>query len=186
MPQEPGNDAFMPFVAGRGGRERLLTVFASLGYKTGVEIGVRTGDFSLLMCTTIPGLKLFCVDPWVAYDYLDQRRQNGYYRKARRKLAPHGARLIREKSSVAVNRFEDASLDFVYIDGDHNFDAVMLDIILWTPKIRAGGVIAGHDYFFCPPTARAVDAYAANHALVHPWYVFREARGGSWAWVVKR
>jgi cephalosporin hydroxylase len=44
-----------------------------------------------------------------------------------------------------VKEFKDASLDFVYLDGDHQTDAVVADIDAWKPKIRKGGILAGHD-----------------------------------------
>ena len=41
---------------------------------------------------------------------------------------------------------EDGSLDFVYIDGDHQYESCKKDLQLWIPKIKKGGIIAGHDY----------------------------------------
>ena len=42
--------------------------------------------------------------------------------------------------------FADGSLCCVYIDADHTYESVTEDITAWLPKIRAGGVICGHDY----------------------------------------
>jgi len=53
---------------------------------------------------------------------------------------------VRDVSVSAARRFEDASLDFVFIDGDHAYDAVAADIQAWLPKLKIGGVLAGHDY----------------------------------------
>lgn len=55
-------------------------------------------------------------------------------------------RMIRAKSEDAAPRIVTASLDLVYIDGDHSELAVRRDIALWLPKIRPGGVICGDDY----------------------------------------
>jgi methyltransferase family protein len=41
----------------------------------------------------------------------------------------------------------DESCDFVYIDADHSFDAVTVDLRTWYPKLKVGGVMSGHDYF---------------------------------------
>jgi predicted O-methyltransferase YrrM len=46
----------------------------------------------------------------------------------------------------AASQFEDKSLDFVFIDADHVYESVKRDIIAWLPKIKPGGIIAGHDY----------------------------------------
>ena len=40
----------------------------------------------------------------------------------------------------------DGDLDWVFIDANHNYDYVRADIAAWTPKVRPGGIIAGHDY----------------------------------------
>ena len=48
---------------------------------------------------------------------------------------------------MASSYLPDKTLDFVFIDGDHTFNNVMLDILLWTPKVRKGGIISGHDYY---------------------------------------
>jgi hypothetical protein len=50
-------------------------------------------------------------------------------------------------SSLAASRiFPDKSLDFVFIDAAHDYESVLTDLELWFPKIRDGGIIAGHDY----------------------------------------
>ena len=42
----------------------------------------------------------------------------------------------------------DGELDLVYVDGDHRYEAVLADLKVWLPKLRAGGVMAGHDWSF--------------------------------------
>lgn len=54
--------------------------------------------------------------------------------------------ILRTYSAHAVHMFEERSLDLVFIDGDHSYEAVQEDIEVWLPCIRPGGVIAGHDY----------------------------------------
>jgi SAM-dependent methyltransferase len=46
----------------------------------------------------------------------------------------------------AAEKYTDGSLDFVYIDADHHYAAVKRDITAWLPKVRPGGIIAGHDF----------------------------------------
>lgn len=50
------------------------------------------------------------------------------------------------KSTRAAEEYEDASLDFVYIDAAHDYDNVIADIKAWLPKVKPGGTLAGHDY----------------------------------------
>jgi predicted O-methyltransferase YrrM len=63
-------------------------------------------------------------------------------------------------SSKVHDQFEDESLDFVFIDGDHSYNGVKKDLKGWFPKIKNGGIIAGHDYFEPSCGVRqAVDEY---------------------------
>jgi hypothetical protein len=50
-------------------------------------------------------------------------------------------------SVAAANTFPDRSLDFVYLDGDHSLKGCTRDIVAWAPKVKAGGILAGHDYY---------------------------------------
>jgi predicted O-methyltransferase YrrM len=49
-------------------------------------------------------------------------------------------------SAAAAGCFADGSVDFILIDGCHDTSAVLRDIDLWKPKVRAGGIIAGDDW----------------------------------------
>jgi len=55
---------------------------------------------------------------------------------------------LREKSPEAVVHpdLNHKQYDFIYIDADHSYDALISDIHAWWPKVRVGGVMAGHDY----------------------------------------
>jgi len=51
------------------------------------------------------------------------------------------------KSSVeAAAIFRNNSIDFVFIDAAHDYASVTADILAWLPKVKKGGIIAGHDY----------------------------------------
>jgi predicted O-methyltransferase YrrM len=54
---------------------------------------------------------------------------------------------IQGNSHQAHENFTDESLDFIFVDGDHTWEGVKNDIVLWWPKLKPGGVMAGHDYF---------------------------------------
>lgn len=45
----------------------------------------------------------------------------------------------------AASMFEDESIDFVFVDGDHSTEAVLRDIEIWLPKVKKGGILAGDD-----------------------------------------
>lgn len=54
--------------------------------------------------------------------------------------------MFRGLGELVVDVFEDNSLDFVYIDGNHAYDWVKQDIQLWWPKLKKNGLLMGHDY----------------------------------------
>jgi predicted O-methyltransferase YrrM len=54
---------------------------------------------------------------------------------------------IQGNSHQVHENFENESLDFIFVDGDHSWEGVKNDIVLWWPKLKPGGVMAGHDYF---------------------------------------
>ena len=61
-------------------------------------------------------------------------------------------------SYMVVDSFEDESIDFIYIDGEHTYESVKRDISLYLPKIKNGGIISGHDYHdVWPGVVQAVD-----------------------------
>jgi len=71
------------------------------------------------------------------------------------------ARILRAPSEMAARMFDDGSVDVVFLDGNHDHDSVKADIRAWKPKVRPGGILAGHDYTDVfgdfPGVKRAVD-----------------------------
>jgi len=53
---------------------------------------------------------------------------------------------IRTDSVSASKMYADESLDAVFIDADHRYQSVKADILAWMPKVKNGGILAGHDY----------------------------------------
>jgi hypothetical protein len=117
----------------------------------GVEIGVYKGEFSKHILKNWEGT-LYMVDPWryiQGYeDILNKSNLNEIFYEALKNTEKYNNRAItiRCYSHQAVELFEDNSLDFVYIDGDHSYKSVKRDLELWFPKLRKGGLFAGHDY----------------------------------------
>jgi len=158
----------LPWYPRRGTRNDLAAIFAQLNYKIGVEVGTRDGTFAEILCKANPDLHLTCVDPWADAHIAPQ------YPIAVKRLAPYNTTLIKKTSMEAVGTFTDESLDFVYIDGNHHFDFVMLDLIYWAKKVKQGGVISLHDYAHeGGEVVHAVNAYTRSH-YIDPWYVTRE------------
>ena len=123
--------------------------------RVGVEIGVFRGGFSNWVLSNWPACtKYYMVDLWSAQDNYRQMdnattsKNLERMEEARRNVARFGTKavLVRKSSVEAAAQFEDASIDFVYLDARHTYDAVMEDLEAWWPKVRPGGIVAGEDY----------------------------------------
>jgi len=86
----------------------------------------------------------------------------------------------RRPSVEAARGFADRSLDFVFIDACHTYAAVRDDLAAWWPKVKPGGLIAGHDYTNWPGVKVAVDEFVASQGLA---YAFRASRS---SWMIYR
>jgi hypothetical protein len=122
----------------------------------GVEIGVQHGVFSMYLLESGLFKKLYSIDPYpVKIPGVFQNGEQYYcndsnetYEIAVQNLSQYEeSELIRKYSNVAVFDFKDASLDFIFIDGDHTYEGVMNDLTLWWPKLKVGGIMSGHDYW---------------------------------------
>lgn len=151
-------------------RIELAKHFAQLGFKKGAEVGVFAGHYSDILLNNIPGLELFCVDFWGGYTgYRDKgfdHHMIAAYNKAKATLEGR-ATMIKAFSVEGAKQFDDESLDFVYIDANHEYKFVKEDIEAWTPKVRKGGIVSGHDYYVSKTgndgVIRAVNEYAKEH-----------------------
>lgn len=152
-----------------GTRIDMATLFAQLGYTTGAEIGVLNGNYSIVLCREIPNLKLYCVDPWSDWRQIRNPipKMESAYQHCKKRLSQYNVELLRMASSAAAPMVPDDSLDFVYIDGLHDYDNVSLDIKLWYPKVRVGGVVSGHDYIDFPVLGviQAVKEFVERHNI---------------------
>ena len=147
----------------------LATYFNKKGFKVGAEIGVADGRYSKILCEEIPRLKLNCVDLWTPYEacWRSQKYQDKAMEQAQEKLKDYDTHFFKTPSVNASLVFDDDSLDFVFIDGSHIFDHVMIDIIIWSRKVRKGGIVSGHDYchFTDSGVIEAVNKYCEIHKI---------------------
>jgi len=141
---------------GRGDIPELLNNLGLVGES--VEVGVRKGDFSKHILLHGKGSRHHMVDPWEHQNetlYLDISNrddswQNHLYTDLQNfmeKNYPNRYELHRGYSvQVADKDFADESLDFVYLDARHDEAGLAEDMVAWWPKLKKGGLFAGHDY----------------------------------------
>ena len=120
----------------------------------GLEIGVASGWTMNHFLQNLPNLKLTGIDPYVGYMdghiQITQELLDAQYLAAQDNIsdfAPRG-KILRGYSQDFVNSFEDKSLDYIFIDGDHSYEGALRDCELFFPKIKSGGIFAGHDWSF--------------------------------------
>jgi hypothetical protein len=163
-----------------------------------VEVGVADGEYSQHMLENWAGSRYVMIDPWMHFaddTYLDGNNNITQVLADRRfeavatsvgGAALHSASgltraaVIRLQSHQAALLIEDESVDFIFIDAQHDYLSVITDMTIWWPKVRVGGIMAGHDYnndhYGC---VYAVNEYARKMGLqVHvtkdySWYVFK-------------
>lgn len=120
--------------------------------KTGaaVEIGVYDGEFAAVNLQSFTG-KYYMVDYKIRPKL--QERVDKWMG-----TIPGRTFMIQSKSVEAASKFDDLSLDWVYIDATHRYKNVLEDMDAWYPKLKAGGLFSGHDY--CAKKADRVGEYA--------------------------
>lgn len=154
----------------------------------GLEIGNLYGYNARNILDNLSIKKLYLVDPYTLYsEYLDIKSPFAWHAEkvSKEKLALHIDKIIRIKkmSWDAVDEIPD-NLDFIYIDGNHSYEYVKKDILLYYPKIKTGGVFGGHDYYNqgeAREVKKAVDEWVAENNLKLftaecDWWVIKNAR----------
>lgn len=191
------------------GRDDLAVLFGELGFNRGVEVGVDKGEYSEVLCKANPNLELFGVDPYILSAYEErinpkeagihdtQEGFDGNLDTAKNRLARFEKyQFVRKPSLEALDDFEDESLDFVYIDANHDFPNFINDLHGWLKKVKTGGIMSGHDYANFSyrkfnHVKRALDAYARCYRMIPMFIVGAEEkvdgvkrdRFRSWFWI---
>lgn len=153
------------------------------------EIGVYEGINARHMLMTYPNIKLYLVDDWknvVIYTGGDVQSE-GYSQLVKNaalfNLAPFKNVTFTEKNSKeSAKDFPDEHFDYVYIDGDHEYQAVLDDMNIWYSKVKKGGVFGGHDIGM-KEVSGAVDNFVKKNNITNwdkesapdksDWWIFK-------------
>ncbi len=103
-----------------------------------VEVGTLDGDFALDITGMRLDIDLTCVDSW---EGRFSKNKEGAINRIGTK-----AEILEMRSVAGSKVFKDNSIDLVYIDAAHDFKSVTEDIEAWYPKVKSGGILAGHDF----------------------------------------
>lgn len=140
---------------------------------TVVEVGSWKGRSTVALCEALEGLdaRVFAVDafsgvemhaagfgPEMLDTFLENTVGFGF-------LEP-----IVGGSAESATRFPDGSVDLVFLDADHSYEAVRRDIRAWLPKLKRGGVMCGHDWGFREVIAAVKETFGRPGVFEAIWF----------------
>jgi predicted O-methyltransferase YrrM len=172
--------------------ERFYTWLAEVIPQGGkfIEIGVYRGRSVCFLAARRPDIEFTLIDPFVDDNpfaaVFNHEQMTGDESIRRIKTLIPNSIILRSTSEAAAFALPDEAYDAVFIDGDHGHESVMKDLVLYTSKIKRGGIVSGHDYSMdCPGVIRAVNEFysSARHVnlsmpdyshIGNPvWWVFK-------------
>lgn len=136
-----------------------------------VEVGSWRGRSSCFLGVEIYNsgkeISLDCVDTWGGSDEhegYEILKGDGLYREFISNISPISSIIkpIRMTSLEASKFYPDESVDVVFLDASHKYEDVRDDLFAWYPKVKKGGIFAGHDYPSWTQVVKAVDEFFPN------------------------
>lgn len=159
------------------------------GYKTFVEVGCKEGRTTGHILKTVPDSRVIAIDPWMKQEKSDDPLKETYeawdFGKIEREFWENVGdadnsriSMLRMTSAEAASGAWLSPMDLIFIDALHDYEHVKQDIALWWPKVRIGGILAGHDFNHkWPGCERAVaESFNLMHVGVAPdsvWFVVK-------------
>ena len=148
-----------------------------------IEIGSYMGESTMLFASSQLFNKIYAIDPYIGDEPFNSL-SNTTWKDVKEQFNINtrffnNIELIQEYSQYTVSKFENKSIDFIYIDANHTYESVKNDLQLYLPKLKSNSVIAGHDYcdIKWPGVIKAV-----NEVLGKPNKVYQDS---SWIYVKK-
>lgn len=187
--------------------ETLVRQVAKDGMKV-VELGSYAGYSSIILGSIVKEYNghIWCIDRWTSYPDGDAildavYNNNNVYNIFETNLKEAGLSMtvtpIRTNTVDALSKINNELFDFIFIDADHKYHAIIQDITNWYPLLKPNGIMCGHDYDknylykfenvekYCEVdfidamhygVIRAVDEYFGDRAKFLPeriWYVIK-------------
>ena len=146
---------------------KYITLVYQIEVKTLVEVGVWEGVNAMLLRRLFPEASFYLIDSWEpTLNYLkhghpvckDPEKYEEAFQKTQKQFKNDPKVTILRKTSKEGSLVLPDELDLVFLDACHQYSSVKEDITLWEKKVRAGGILSGHDYHHrYPGVVRAVN-----------------------------
>lgn len=146
-----------------------------------VEVGAWLGRSTSFLATEIhnygKSMKLYVVDHWRGsvdeWDMIADATSMNVADLFNKNMVGLEYIPICGSSVNSADLFKDGSIEFVFLDGSHDRESVLDDIAAWAPKVKRGGILAGHDYnrIDSPQVIEAVDK-SQRRGLIGEYRVF--------------
>ena len=139
------------------------------GHKIGAELGVKEGYFARDTLRNWPtATEYVLVDLWDNMpnyaDSANEGEREVHYQSALRETAPWKDKVTvcRNFTTSCAQNFPDGYFDYIYVDARHDRKGAYLDLETWWPKLKVGGILAGHDYTSCKPDCENGNGWDLN------------------------
>jgi hypothetical protein len=149
---------------GRGWSQYYYGVFSKIinenNYKNVAEVGIGYGTHAKYILKTTNIDHILLVDPMQYYpndgfatDIMNQiphipgNNFNEMFELINLYLSDYKDKYTWQRCPSLNAKVEDQSLDCVFVDGDHSYNAVLNDLRFWHKKVRVGGKLLGDDYW---------------------------------------
>ncbi len=158
----------------------LTNVINMFNYKTVVEVGIGYGLHAKELLKNSRLEKLYLVDPMKYYPNdgfavdvmkcvprIPNNQFNELYELINAELSPWSSKFTwfrKESVTITNEEIPDESVDCVFVDGDHSYEAVRRDLPFWWKKVKKGGALLGDDYWMAE-VAKAVHEFAVENNL---------------------
>lgn len=139
------------------------------------EVGVFEGSFSNIIINTVNPEKFYMVDLFQGNMVSGDKNGNNMkeisldesYKNLKEKYYNNNkVTIFKGTSEQFYKSIPEGHLDFIYIDGDHSYEGVRLDLQYARSRVKKNGIISGHDYtFMFPGVVSAVKEFLKQYSL---------------------
>lgn len=145
----------------------------------GIEIGTCRAESTAFLLDKCPNIiKLYTIDPYKSYDdwngEITQEVIDKFLKIAKKNLKQFDDRvqMVLETSANAAKKIKSitdkAEFDFIFVDGDHSFDATYSDCEAYYPLLKKGGLFCGHDYSNLESVNKAINSFREDYSITAP------------------